>query len=301
MGSCNMDLVAFTPRLPVSGETIHGHSFEQVFGGKGANQAVQAATVGAKTAMVGTVGADSLGDSIISNFKAVGVDAAHVGRTDESATGVALISVDDAGNNTIVVVGGANLKLTAGDVEAAKAAIEAAKVVVCQLEVTEEATLAALRLARAAGARTILNPAPAHADLNPELLAAADVVCPNETETALLVDMPTGTIEECTAAAQELRRRGAGAVLMTLGAQGSLYVDGDTTHHEPAAGGVTAVDTTGAGDSFLGSFAAFASRGDLAVPECMRRATAVAAESVQRKGAQSSYLDAAELPAWVTA
>lgn len=298
VGSCMIDMIAYTPRLPKLGETIHGTAFKQGFGGKGANQAVQAALLGVPTAMVGKVGADGLGASTIENFAKFGVDAEHVHRTPDAPSGVAPITVNADGGNCIVIVAGANLLLTAAEVEAARPLIEAAKVVVCQLEVTNEATLAALRLARASGATAIFNPAPAREDLEPELLAAADIVCPNETETELLTGMPTGTIEECEAAAQELRKRGAGAVLMTIGAKGSLYVGEDFTHHEPADPDVKPLDTTGAGDSFVGSFSAFLSRG-LDVREAMKRATVVAESGVQRHGTQTSFAGRDDLPSWL--
>ncbi|XP_078068386.1 ribokinase isoform X6 [Mustelus asterias] len=184
VGSCMTDLVSYTPRLPKAGETIHGHKFLIGFGGKGANQCIQAARLGAKSAMVGKVGKDSFGDNYIENFKSNGVSTDYVGQTDEASTGVAPITVNDEGQNAIVIVAGANLLLNSEDLEQASKVIGCAKVVVCQLEIRPAVTLTALKIAHKAGVKTIFNPAPAIADLDPEFYKETDVFCCNETEGA---------------------------------------------------------------------------------------------------------------------
>ncbi|XP_078398832.1 ribokinase isoform X4 [Cetorhinus maximus] len=184
VGSCMTDLVSYTPRLPKAGETIHGHKFFIGFGGKGANQCIQAARLGAKSAMVSKVGKDSFGDNYIENFKSNGVSTVYVGQTDEASTGVAPITVNDEGQNAIIIVAGANLLLNSEDLERASQVIGCAKVVVCQLEIRPAITLEALKIAHKAGAKTIFNPAPAVADLDPEFYKETDVFCCNETEGA---------------------------------------------------------------------------------------------------------------------
>ncbi|XP_048452489.1 ribokinase isoform X5 [Rhincodon typus] len=184
VGSCMTDLVSFTPRLPKAGETIHGHKFFIGFGGKGANQCIQAARLGAKAAMVSKVGKDSFGDNYIENFKSNGVSTEYVGQTDEASTGVAPITVNDEGQNAIIIVAGANLLLNSEDLEKASEVIRCAKVVVCQLEIRAAVTLEALKIAHKSGVKTIFNPAPAVADLDPEFYKESDVFCCNETEGA---------------------------------------------------------------------------------------------------------------------
>jgi ribokinase len=293
VGAALVDLIAYVPRLPRVGETLHGTDFRTGNGGKGANQAVMAARLGARVSMVTRVGRDAFGEGMRENFRVQGVDAAHVLVTDDAPSGVAPIAVDPNGDNAIIIVTGANDRLTPDDVERARPVIAAADVVVCQLEIPRAVTEAALRVAREEATRTILNPAPAVADLTADLYGLADVFCPNEPETELLLGHPLEVGGEADAAA-ELVARGAGSVILTLGERGCLvYAGGDSTLLP--ADIVEAVDTTGAGDAFVGSFAYFLARGE-ALVEAAARANRIAAISVQAPGTQTSFPSAADLP-----
>lgn len=294
VGSSNLDLVSYVPRLPRMGETLHGFRFQMGFGGKGANQAVMAAKLGAQVAMVTKVGQDVFGDNTRSNFERCGIDTRHVLTTDQAFSGVASIAVGPGGENSITIVAGANDLLTEADVEEARAAIAGAQVLVCQLEVPVETTVAALRLARQSGVRTILNPAPARPSLPDEIYCYSDVFCPNETEAELLAERKVGTVEDAEAVARMLLARGAGAVILTLGDRGSLLLDANETIHVPASPSKP-VDTTGAGDAYVGSLAYFWAAG-LPLAEAMRRASIVAAKSVELPGTQTSFPEAADLP-----
>jgi ribokinase len=290
VGAANIDLISYVPRLPVIGETLHGTSFRMGFGGKGANQAVMAAKLGAEVAMICKLGRDVFGEGTFENFRAMGVDVEHVTFTDEAFSGVAPIAVDPDGRNSIIIVTGANDLLSADDLERARPVIAAADVVVAQLELPVETSLTALRIAREEGVRTVFNPAPARERLPEELYGLSDVICPNEPETELLTGMRAGP-----EAARELLSRGAGAVVLTLGERGCLVVEGETA----AALSVEqaqAVDTTGAGDAFVGALAALLAAGHT-LADAAERANAVAARSVQRHGTQTSFPTVAELPA----
>lgn len=295
VGSTNMDLNSYVKRLPQKGETIHGQRFEITYGGKGANQAVMAARLGADVSMVTRVGEDVFGRDALNNFAAHGIDTSHIRTSSDTSTGVAAITIDQDGNNTIVVTPGANFQVTVEDVEAAESTIRQAQVVICQLEIPSDATLAALRIGREAGAITLFNPAPAQADLPPEFYAVSDIFCPNETETATLTGMPVNTKEEAEAAAHELLRRGAKTVILTLGERGSFLVTPAKSVMVPSTP-VKAVDTTGAGDAFVGSLAFFLARG-LPIEAAMDRANRIAAISVQSPGAQASFPWAEQIPA----
>ena len=291
VGAANIDLIAYVPRLPRVGETLHGTSFHMGYGGKGANQAVMAARLGAEVTIICKLGRDVFGEGTLANFQACGVETAHVTFTDDAFSGVAPIAVDPEGRNAIIIVTGANDLLSVDDLERARMAIAAADVIVCQLELPVETTLAALRIAREEGVRTIFNPAPARAELPPELYRLSDVMCPNEPETELLTGMPAGEV-----AARELLARGAGSVVLTLGERGSLVVESETAALHIPVERVRAVDTTGAGDAFVGALATFVASGRGLV-DAAERANAVAALSVQRRGTQTSFPTVAELPA----
>lgn len=294
VGAANMDLISYVPRLPAAGETLHGTSFQMGYGGKGANQAAMAAKLGAAVTMVTKLGRDAFGSGTLDNFRDLGIDTTHVHLTDQAFSGVAPIAVDADGRNAIIIVTGANDLLTADEVEQARSAIAAAAVVVCQLEVPVEVTLAALRVGRQEGTMTILNPAPARADLSDELFALTDVLCPNESEAALLTGGPVDDLDQAERRARALRGRGPGAVLLTLGERGCLVVDDEGAALVPAEP-VDAVDTAGAGDAFVGSLAHGLAQGwDLRT--AARRANRVAALSVSGRGTQSSFPDAATLP-----
>src|SRR5262249_38894897 len=216
VGSANIDLTFRTPRLPRQGETLAGAGFHSGCGGKGANQAVMAARPGARVAIVGRLRSDALGEQALANFRPHGIDTTHVRRDPQLPTGVAAILVDDQAHNAIVVVAGANMALAPGDIQAAAAVIADADALLCQLEVPIDAVLEAFRVARAAGARPLLNPAPAAA-LPDDLLRLADLCVPNEIEIEALTGQPAATLTQAETAARRLRDRGAGAVIVTLG------------------------------------------------------------------------------------
>jgi ribokinase len=292
VGAANIDLISYVPRLPHLGETLHGTQFRMGYGGKGANQAVMAAKLGARVAVVCKLGRDVFGDGTLANFVDWGIDTEHVTFTDDAFSGVAPIAVDPEGNNSIIIVTGANDLLSEQDLERARAAIAASSVVVCQLEIPLEISLTALRVAREEGVATILNPAPARAELPAEAYGLADVLCPNEPEVELLVGRPIAGEEE--AAARELLACGVGAVVLTLGERGCLVVEADSARHLPVEP-VAAVDTTGAGDAFIGSLAYFLA-GGRPLRDAAERANRIAALSVLRQGTQTSFPAAAELP-----
>jgi len=286
VGSSNIDLISRVPRLPKLGETLVGRSFHLGYGGKGANQAVMAAKLGAQVTMVTRVGRDVFGEGTLRNYREQGIDTTYLRFDDERFSGVAPILVDDSAQNVIVIVPGANLGLSPADVQDAAQVLRDADVVVCQLEVPVETTLEAFRIAKSAGVRTILNPAPA-ATLPDELLRLADLCVPNEPEAETLTGRAVRTSEEAEVAARALRVRGPRAVIITLGERGALFVDAETVEHVPPVR-VKAVDPTGAGDAFIGSLAVFWAAG-LPVRQAIRRANAVAALSVTRVGTQVSF------------
>jgi ribokinase len=294
IGAANLDLISYVPRLPRLGETLHGTRFHMGFGGKGANQAVMAAKLGARVSMITKLGRDVFGENTLKNFQSWGVDCRHVLFTEQAFSGVAPIAVDPDGHNAIIIVTGANDLLTEQEVEAALPAIAEAQILVCQLEIPLPITLAAMRLARRQKVPTILNPAPARPELDPELYSLSDIFCPNESETELLTGLRVRTVEEAARAARLLLERGAGKVILTLGENGSLLVTEEEALHVPALP-VKALDSTGAGDAYVGSLAYFIAAGK-ALPEAMRRANHIAAFSVQSAGTQSSFPRASDLP-----
>ncbi|HIC90073.1 MAG TPA: ribokinase, partial [Anaerolineae bacterium] len=283
----NIDLVSKVPRLPKMGETLIGHLFHMGYGGKGANQAVMAAKLGAAVTMITKVGRDVFGEGTVKNYQEQGIDTTWVMFDETRFSGVATILVDDSGRNMLVVVPGANMGLSPRDIQAARKVILEAEVLVCQLEVPVETTMEAFRIAREGGVMTILNPAPAGPIPN-ELLQLSDICAPNETETETLTGMTVGTLEEVEKAAQALLTRGPRSVIITLGERGALLVDHENgTVFEPAIE-VDAVDTTGAGDAFIGSLAYFLAEGR-SLREAVRRANAAAAISVTKIGTQVSF------------
>lgn len=284
IGSLNIDLVVKTPRLPQIGETVSGGVFATFPGGKGANQAVAAARLGARVTMVGRVGADAFGERQLAGLRAEGIDISRVTTDPGSATGVALITVDAAGRNTIVVAPGANARLRPEDVEAAFGVIAAARVVLLQLEVPLDAVMLAARRARASGAVVCLDPAPA-APLPPDLYPLLDVIDPNETEARVLTVMPVTTIEDAERAAEALVGRGARAAVVKLGARGAFFLSAGGRAHIPAIP-VKAIDTTAAGDAFAAALGVGLGEGK-GLPDAVRFATRAAALKVTRMGAQS--------------
>ncbi|MDB5310281.1 MAG: rbsK [Gemmataceae bacterium] len=294
VGSSNLDMNSYVDRFPVPGETVHGRRFTTGYGGKGANQAVTAARLGGSVTLVTRIGRDLFGRDMVGHFRREGIDTRHVTTTDETATGVAVITVDAAGRNHIVVTPGANGALTVRDVEEARPAIGAAGVLVCQQEVPRETNLAAMRIAHRAGVPVVFNPAPAGDALPDEMYPLCTVLCPNEHEAALLTGRPAGSRAEAETAAAAFLARGVGSVVITLGERGCLLATADQVLALPAPV-VEAVDTTGAGDAFVGSLAFFLARGD-DLAEAAWRATRIAAVSVRFPGTQTSFPRAADLP-----
>lgn len=296
VGASNIDLISYAPRLPKLGETIPGTRFHMGFGGKGANQAVMAARLGGDVTIITKVGEDIFGEDTRKNFAGQGIDTTYLYKTRDSFTGVAPIWVEEAsGNNAIIVALGANDLLTPADIETARPALESAQVVVCQWELQLDTVLAALQIAHVAGVMTIFNPAPARSALPPEAYANSDIFCPNESETELLTGASVATIEDAVAAGQIFLERGVRNAVLTLGERGSLLVNTGEAAHVPASR-VRAVDSTGAGDAYVGSLAYFLAAGKPLIG-AMARANRIAGLSVQASGTQSSFPLAADLPA----
>lgn len=283
VGSINADLILHVPRLPAPGETVIGGTFRRIQGGKGANQAVAAARLGARTTLVGMAGKDAFGQEAVAELQAADVDCSYVG-TGLGPTGVAVIVVDDAGENLIAVASGANEELTAESVTGAlRRSITAGDVVIANLEVPDPAVLAAARQAHAMGAAFILNPAPAR-PLDRELLAACDVVTPNEHEVSA---MGFGAVDD-------LLGSGAAAVVVTLGAHGAdLHRRGAPPVHQDAFS-VDVVDTVGAGDAFSATLA-WALAGNRPIEDALRLAAAAGALSTRAAGARTALPNAEEV------
>jgi ribokinase len=294
VGSVNIDLVVTVERLPLPGETVTGGTFARHHGGKGGNQAVAAARLGAQTAFVGAVGDDSFGTEARAALAAEGIDLRGLVTLNGASTGVALILVDADGENSIAVAGGANAQLTPEAIGASLRLLEMASgdVVLVGHEIPTETARAALGLARDAGARTILNPAPA-TGLDLDVLSLAEVVTPNRGELAILAGTDGPAAGPLAAAL--LRSIGCAAVLVSLGADGALLVDanGSTALRGPS---VTAVDTVGAGDALNGALAAGLASGQ-ALPEAARHAVIAATLAVTMAGAREGMPTLAEFQA----
>jgi ribokinase len=295
IGSLNMDLVARCDALPGAGQTIVGRDFFTAAGGKGANQAVAAAKLGARVRMAGCVGRDDFGKALIAGLRAAGVDADDV-MTVDRPTGTALITVDGAGINTIVVIPGANNACDAALVERALARAETPGILLLQHEMPPEANVRAAQLARNAGWFVTLNPAPAR-PIEPELMTLIDIVIPNAGEAAAVTGQPVASRADALASAGALLRRGARAAIVTLGGDGAVCCDGKAAWYCPAVA-VTAVDTTAAGDAYIGALAAALAEGRELVPS-LGFAAAAAALAVTRLGAQPSLPSSGELAAFI--
>ena len=285
VGSLNMDLVVETPTIPLAGETVLGKNFATFPGGKGTNQAVAAARLGAQVSLIGRVGKDAFGDQLLASARADGINVTHVGRDDTAATGVAMIVVDENGQNSIAVASGANFCLTADHVRVAWAALKKVDLLVMPLETPPDTIATAVALAQESGATVVLNPAPAR-QVSAQILANVDVLVPNEPETAQLTGMPVSTPDESQEAARQLLALGVGSVVLTLGSRGALVLDGETNDFTMVpAREVKVVDTTAAGDSFVGGLAVALGEGKSLV-EAAQFANAVGALAVTRQGAQ---------------
>lgn len=285
VGSFMTDLMSRTPRMPVPGETVCGGPFKMGPGGKGSNQAVAAARLGAKVQVIVRLGTDIFGDQALENLIKERVDTTYVIRDSKSHTGAALIAVDDTGENMIIIAPGVNNNLSVNDVKHAKEAIYNSDVLLTQLEIPLESVDAALRIAKSHNVNTILNPAPAR-KLIRDMLSQVDILTPNRTEAGMLTEINISDEATAKKAAYKLINEGVGAVVFTLGKEGTLIVTTDKVQRIPGKK-VKVVDTTGAGDAFNGGLAfALAKKEDLA--EAVRFANYVAALSVTKIGTAPS-------------
>ncbi len=290
VGSFNMDLTAYMERMPRPGETVGGHTFKTGPGGKGSNQAVAAARLGAEVTFIGRVGEDVFAQAALDFWKQEGINTDFVVRDPDTATGVAPIWVDDKGENSIVVVLGSNLKMTQADVDRAADVIAAADVVIVQLEINYDIVAYAMQVAKAKGVKTILNPAPA-GRLPPEVIALADYLTPNETELEVL----SGKSGDYEAAARSLLTREGQTAVVTLGSQGAMWLNVDGQATVPTFK-VQVVDTTGAGDAFNGGFAVALGEGK-SLQEAVRFGNATAGLSVTKFGTAPSMPTRSEVEA----
>jgi ribokinase len=297
VGSNMTDLVTSIVRMPAPGETLEAPSFFMGFGGKGANQAIAAGKLGADVMMVTKVGDDVFGQSTIRNLKDNGIDIAHVGTVPGKSSGVAPIFVDEHGENSILIIKGANNELKPADIDAAAEDLKRCNLILMQLEVPLETVYYTIAFADRYGIETILNPAPAMPGLDATQVTKATFLVPNETELALLTGLPTGTDAEIETAARSLIARGIRTVIVTLGSRGARLITADkATLIEPLK--VKPKDTTGAGDAFIGSFARFYVE-SREIEASLRKAALYAADSITREGTQKSYADANEFEKFV--
>ncbi len=298
VGSANIDLTTFTNQFPKPGETIFGQKFDLGFGGKGANQAVAARLCGAEVFMVARVGSDLFGPATIENFRKQGIDPTHVKQVEGLSSGVAPIFVDPNGQNRILVVKGANDALQPADVDAAAETLKSADCIVLQFEIPVQTVYYTIEFARKHGIRCILNPAPAQpVDLS--ALKDLDYFVPNESEAETITGSPVKSVEDAKRCAEKLVASGIRRVIITLGSNGSLIAGHDGSEHVPPFK-VNAIDSTGAGDAFIGSFAVFLGEG---VPEkeAVRRANLYAGLSTTGVGTQKSFYDRARFDSeWAT-
>ena len=287
VGSANVDLTSFTDKLPKPGETVFGEAFDLGFGGKGANQAVAAKYCGAKVQMVARVGDDLFGPATIKNFKSLGIGARNVKTVKGASSGVAPIFVEKSGQNRIIVVKGANDKLTAKGVNQAASRLKRADIIILQFEIPLATVYHTVLFARKNKIRCIVNPAPAlPADL--KQLAKVDYFVPNETEAATITGKPVATVDQAKACAEYLLAQGIRRVIITLGEKGALLAGSEGMELIPSYK-VNTKDTTGAGDAFIGSFAVFLAEG---MPErdALARANLYAGLSTMGVGTQKSFL-----------
>lgn len=294
VGACMIDLISYVPRFPQMGETLHGTEFRMGYGGKGANQAIMAAKLGSKVVMVSKVGDESFGAGTLENFKKNGVSTDFVYKSKEEFSGVAPIFVTPKGENSIVIVSGSNNKLTAIEIEKASNEIKQSSYLICQLEIEVELSLIALRLAKKLGVSTILNPAPARSSLPEEIYKLTDIFCPNESEAELLTGKKINSMTDIEEMAKKFVTLGAKSVIITLGENGCYVLSNGVGKHI-SANKVSVVDSTGAGDAFVGALAHFLDLG-IDIFESSKRASAVATISVQGKGTQSSFPERDQLP-----
>ncbi|MFZ2000845.1 MAG: ribokinase [Candidatus Sulfotelmatobacter sp.] len=288
VGSANIDLTTFADRFPNAGETIFGQRFDLGFGGKGANQAVAGRLCGADVFMVARVGSDLFGPATIENFKKLGIDTTHVKQVEGWSSGVAPIFVEPNGQNRILVVKGANDALRPADVDAAAEMLKSTDCIVLQFEIPLETVYYTVAFARKHGIRCILNPAPGQ-PVDMGALAGLDYFVPNESEAESITGIAVRNVDDARKCANKLLNEGIHRVIITLGAKGSLLASRAASEHVPAFA-VKSVDSTGAGDAFIGSFAVFLAEG-VPEPEAVRRANLYAGLSTTGVGTQKSFYD----------
>ena len=284
VGSLNMDLVVRVPHMPEPGETVLGVGFQQIPGGKGANQAVGAARMGAKVTIIGRIGSDDFGRELTENLSREGIDISNVTVDENEPSGIAMITVDEQGQNSIVVASGANMALTPEEIRSAWQNINDIDVVVMPLEIPLGCIEEAVRLAVQDNVKVVLNPAPAQ-KLSDELLGNIDVLVPNENETTLLTGLSIESIAEAETAAKKLLDKGSKAVVLTLGSRGALLVRNEIPAEIIAPFEVEVVDTTAAGDAFVAALSVGISD-QLSLEDAVYQANAAGALAVTRMGAQ---------------
>ena len=297
IGSANVDLTTFNDRFPKAGETIFGQKFDLGFGGKGANQAVAARLCGAELFMVACVGSDLFGPATIQNFQKLGIDATHVKQIEGASSGVAPIFVEPGGQNRILVVKGANDLLKPAYVDAASGLLKTVDCIVLQFEIPLETVCYAVSFARRHNIRCIVNPAPAQ-PIDMSAVAGLDYLIPNESEAETISGLPVRDPSGAKKCAEKLLAAGVAGVILTLGSNGSLLANHKSIEHIPAFP-VKSIDSTGAGDAFIGSFAVFLAEG-LPEREAVLRANLYAALSTTGVGTQKSFYDRARFNAkWI--
>ena len=295
LGSLNMDLIVRTERIPRPGETVHGYGFSTVPGGKGANQAAAAARLGAAVTMLGRVGQDAFGDAMLDNMMMQGVETGYILRDRREPSGIALIQIQEDGDNSIVVAPGANGRVSIDDVDRATELIWGASFLVAQFEVPLPVVRHAIGIAASKGVPVVLNPAPAYA-VDPGFLEGVYCLVVNETEAETLTGMAVADLPGARAAGIELQAMGVPVVIVTLGGHGALLVAEGKPLHVPARQ-VTVVDTTAAGDAFIGGLVASLDRG-MDLPDAVRYATCAGSLATTVLGAQTSLPDKAAVDAF---
>lgn len=288
IGSNMVDLISYTERMPKEGETLEAPSFKMGCGGKGANQAVAAAKMGADVVMVSKVGDDMFADNTIRNFQSYGINTQYVSKVPQISSGVAPIFVNPTSQNSILIIKGANEYLKPADIDKAESTLIECSLIVLQLEVPLETVYAAIEFGNKHNIPVLLNPAPAVPELDIEYACRCEFFVPNETELEILVNKPVETVEQIKAAAKILLNKGLNNIIVTMGEKGALWLnkDGKEVFIEPTK--VNAVDTSGAGDAFIGCFSHYFMQ-TRDVKESLEKASLFAAFSVTEKGTQFSY------------
>ncbi|KFM63576.1 Ribokinase, partial [Stegodyphus mimosarum] len=291
VGGCIVDLISYAKRFPKPGETIAGSHFSKGFGGKGANQCVMAKNLGASTAIIAKLGDDSFGHEYLENLKENNIHSDFVTISKTSSTSTAAISVSDAGQNSIIYIPGAIMELTPQDIEAAESIIKQSKVMLCTYECPLDSLIAALTLARKHNVKTVVNAAPAAAPSYENIYPLTDVICLNETEAEDAAQVPVKSIEDASLAIEALFKKGCSTVILTLGSKGAVFQSkNESTFTNVPARNVKAIDSTGAGDAFMGSFVYFlAYHLKMSFKEAVERSCEIATLSVLKKGTQTSF------------